>query len=112
MVANESYLTADAFSVWHFVTFFIPYKNKALVPQSFPKTTKNASFFTYLARFADFRQNKKPLITLRAYSFTMAGVVGFEPTMAESESVALPLGDTPIFCHFNISLFYRFCKRF
>ena len=25
----------------------------------------------------------------------MAGVAGFEPTMTESESVALPLGDTP-----------------
>ena len=26
----------------------------------------------------------------------MAGVAGFEPTMTESESVALPLGDTPM----------------
>ena len=25
----------------------------------------------------------------------MAGVLGFEPRMTESESVALPLGDTP-----------------
>ena len=25
----------------------------------------------------------------------MAGVAGFEPTITESESVALPLGDTP-----------------
>ena len=27
--------------------------------------------------------------------FSMAGVAGFEPTITESESVALPLGDTP-----------------
>ena len=27
----------------------------------------------------------------------LAGVDGFEPTMAESESAALPLGYTPIF---------------
>ena len=27
---------------------------------------------------------------------TMAGVAGFEPTMRESKSRALPLGDTPI----------------
>ena len=26
----------------------------------------------------------------------MAGVTGFEPMMTESESVALPLGDTPL----------------
>ena len=31
------------------------------------------------------------------YIVSMAGVAGFEPTMTESESVALPLGDTPIF---------------
>ena len=26
----------------------------------------------------------------------LAGVLGFEPKMTESESVALPLGDTPL----------------
>lgn len=29
------------------------------------------------------------------FLFSMAGVAGFEPTITESESVALPLGDTP-----------------
>mgnify|MGYP007007398211 CR=1 FL=1 len=28
----------------------------------------------------------------------MAGAVGFEPTMRESESRALPLGDAPLLC--------------
>ena len=31
----------------------------------------------------------------------LAGVAGFEPTMTESESVALPLGDTPKHFYFN-----------
>ncbi len=32
----------------------------------------------------------------------MAGVIGFEPMITESESVALPLGDTPLYVHINI----------
>ena len=36
---------------------------------------------------------KKPKAVLSVF---LAGVAGFEPTMRESKSLALPLGDTPI----------------
>ena len=37
----------------------------------------------------------KNIIKLLRY-YGLAGVLGFEPKMTESESVALPLGDTPL----------------
>ena len=44
---------------------------------------------------------------------SLAGVTGFEPMMTESESVALPLGDTPKFsCHIIIAILVIFFKRF
>lgn len=36
----------------------------------------------------------------------MAGVAGFEPTVMESESIALPLGDTPILFPSTLYIIY------
>ena len=50
----------------------------------------------------------------------MAGVLGFEPRMGDSESPALPLGDTPKrldsiesfeFCKFFLFLFHKPYRR-
>ena len=45
-----------------------------------------------LARMANFVEKSSFFRT----SFFLAGVAGFEPTMRESKSLALPLGDTPV----------------
>ncbi len=42
----------------------------------------------------------------------MAGVLGFEPRMGDSESPALPLGDTPILYHADFIKKSTFCKHF
>ncbi len=40
----------------------------------------------------------------------MVGPVGFEPTIAESESAALPLGDGPRFAICSIAIFCAYLK--
>ena len=45
-----------------------------------------------LARRANFVEKS----SFERTSFFLAGVAGFEPTMRESKSLALPLGDTPV----------------
>ena len=51
-----------------------------------------------MKRLEKYFRTKKDLDEISSRSFViydMAGVAGFEPTMVESESTALPLGDTP-----------------
>ena len=45
--------------------------------------------------------------------FYLAGELGFEPRLTESESVVLPLDDSPIFdyCNPRIKLATRICRR-
>ena len=43
---------------------------------------------------------KKPCILFK-YMVLMVGVQGFEPRVVESESTALPLGDTPVYLIFK-----------
>ena len=52
-----------------------------------------------MKRLEKYFRTKKDLDEISSRSFViydMTGVAGFEPTMVESESTALPLGDTPL----------------
>ncbi len=58
-----------------------------------------------LLRYSDFSKSltihpyfsKPPFFGKEGFSKHVAGVLGFEPRMGDSESPALPLGDTPIY---------------